>query len=220
MKNSSLYALLGLAAAETQRLPGYNGAETAGGTAILDENTGEVIGYEPPAVDDPGYANNCQRWGLTENCDYMSGSGDIDPTVYRAKRWQVIAGGPLHNRLWSANEGWNAEAIRVTLTCSPSVNDNRPNEDAAGTNKFAEYIFNGIEDSDIMHRYVELTPDHPLYNTDPDPWPVYPCDVPDASTKSFSANDAYGSLMRPDFTRFTPDSDSNGMIIPNPNDPN
>jgi len=48
----------------------------------------------------------------------MLGDGDLDNTVYRKKRWQLIAGGPLNARLFHGSETFTSDNIRVTLSCS------------------------------------------------------------------------------------------------------
>lgn len=106
------------------------------------------------------------------------------------------------------------------MTCASG--DQRPTDESlyAGTDKFAEYFFNGMEDKDIMHRYMELTPDHPLYNTDPEKWPIYPCDANDAVNRNMSPDDVSGNLFRPDFVRYNAGSDDDFNTIPDPNEPN
>ena len=41
--------------------------------------------------------------------------------VKRAKKWQIIAGSPLHARLHNTLNGYKSESIRVTMTCADSA---------------------------------------------------------------------------------------------------
>ena len=61
---------------------------------------------------------------------------DAGTQINRAKKWQVIAGGPLNKRLYYQDEINVQEHIKVTLSCST---DNNINDD-----KKANFYFNGI----------------------------------------------------------------------------
>lgn len=85
---------------------------------------------------------------------------EANTLINRAKKWQVISGGPLNKRLYHDDDTNPQEHVRVTLSCST---DNTIN-DAPG--KIAHYWFNGMMDDDIMFKYDEsgrMDPDEPLW---------------------------------------------------------
>lgn len=105
------------------------------------------LGETPPSPGDANYETDCVRWGLDTGCDYMYGMGDLVETqVYRAKKYQLISGGPLNTRLWrDGADGHDYDNIKVTLTCTT---DRNVVNTAPG--KTVDYHFNGVVDDDVM----------------------------------------------------------------------
>ena len=129
------------------------------GAAAFDPDPNDPLVNTPPELGDDDYGTRCQRWGLTEACDYMIGD-EANTQINRAKKWKIISGGPLNKRLYHDDDTNPEEHVMVELSCSTT---NQPSDQPGKT---ARFYFNGMTEDDIMFRYDEtgrMDPDEPLW---------------------------------------------------------